>query len=88
MKLLSDEDLYQAFKDILASKYAGNIIDDRLIPLVNNQKQAHGNMVIGEDEHYSKNNSLYELSGEPFNWAERNQLRAEQRLRNQTGDKS
>lgn len=37
--------------------------------------------VIGEDEHYEKSDPLYKMSGEPFSWAERNQLRAEQRRR-------
>lgn len=35
--------------------------------------------VIGEDTNFDKNDPLYKLTGEPFQWAERNELKAEQR---------
>lgn len=35
--------------------------------------------IIGDDEHYKTDDPRYKLAGEPFEWAERNSLRAEQR---------
>lgn len=80
-KLLSDEDIIKLLQDIMTlddiDAY-GKKFRDKLREFIEEKMKAHGNMVICEDD-------------EPRNTIEhsrRNFLRQEQRLRNQTGDKS
>ena len=82
-RLLSDEELrdsiVKCFSFIELTPSVNTV--DNLEKLINTQKRLYAESVIGEDEHYEKSDPLYKMSGEPFSWAERNQLRAEQRDR-------
>lgn len=100
-KLLSDEELRSLFieghlvhnEECDVSKFGGRCdciqskVADNLLAIFREQKQAHVDMVIGEDEHgticgYFANG----VCNCQYDWV--NRAKAEQRLRNQTGDKS
>lgn len=70
-KLLTENELRERVDYLMDTGYAVDIID-----LINEQKLAHGEMVIGSDEPQADNGLL------PDRVDRRNQLRSEQRERN------
>lgn len=83
-KILSDGELRQAFSVIMNLNDKHHPAIDNALSIVNEQKQAHADMVIGQDQPVAYLSSNPSESIEPM---VRNELRRKMRLRNQTGDK-
>ncbi|WP_131816180.1 hypothetical protein [Mycolicibacterium porcinum] len=83
-KLLTEEELIAEI-DVITDNLLANgiaakgVYDDKILALIQSQKQAHADMVIGEDEQQLEN-----LTGVDHDRFTRNRLRAKQRERNKT----
>ncbi|MFN3008625.1 hypothetical protein [Mycolicibacterium wolinskyi] len=82
-KLLNEEELRDAVTQLRRERDAHQMDEsdytDAVVMLIQSQKQAHADMVIGEDEQRLEN-----LTGVDHDRFTRNRLRAKQRERNMT----